>query len=252
MTSRSLQQGQQMIESRRRAENAYQEMERITAETRKVQQYTHFEIHTSDKIDRRIKQQMYEAKKKEYDDNLHQRRKRVAALYNNEMDQWKAEVASKVETTEDRKRKIMERAFALRDAREKARQDYVKKRLDDQWRDSCDDARTLDSKAMVLYMNQERLRQIEEKKNRKQNLSAQENKFLEEWNRQLDEVARRDAEKEEYRRRVDKETSAAIFGQIEANERMKEQYYRNLRKEEEEELDKVSLCCYTLLSKYNF
>lgn len=104
----------------------------------------------------------------------------------------------------------------------------------------CDDARTLDSKAMTLFMNQERLRQIEEKRQRKQNLSTQEDSFLAEWNRQLDELARRDAEKAEYRRRIDKETSEAIRNQIEANERMKEQYYRNLRQEEDEELERVS------------
>lgn len=140
MTTRAIQQGKQLIEARRKSENAYMEMDRISAETRKVQQYTHFEVTTTDKIDRRMKQQMFEAKKKEYEDNLHQRRKRLAALYNDEMEQWKAEVVSRVETTEDRKRRIMERAYALRDAREKARNEYVKKRLDDQWRDSCDDA----------------------------------------------------------------------------------------------------------------
>ena len=239
MASKAVQQGKQMIESRRRAENAYLEMERVAAETRKIHQYTNFEITTTDKIDRRMKQQMFEAKKKEYEDNLHQRRKRLAALYNDEMEQWKAEVVSRVETTEDRKRRIMERAYALRDAREKARNDYVKKRLDDQWRDSCDDARTLDSKAMLLFMNQERLRQIEEKRQRKQMLSKQEDSFLAEWNRQLDELARRDAEKEEYRRKIDKETSQAIRQQIEANERMKEEYYRSLRKEEDEELERL-------------
>jgi transcription elongation GreA/GreB family factor len=108
----------------------------------------------------------------------------------------------------------MEKAYALRDAREKARQDYVQRRLNDQWRDSCDDARTLDSKAMTLFMNQERLRQIREKVERKQLLSKQEDHFLVEWNRQMDELERRDREKEEYRRRIDKETSDAIRKQV--------------------------------------
>lgn len=108
----------------------------------------------------------------------------------------------------------MEKAYALRDAREKARQEYVQRRLNDQWRDSCDDARTLDSKAMTLYMNQERLRQIREKVERKQMLSQQEDNFLAEWNRQMEELEKRDREKEEYRRKVDKETSQAIRKQV--------------------------------------
>ena len=135
----------------------------------------------------------------------------------------------------------MERAYALRDAREKARQDFVKEKLDQQWRDSCDDARTLDSKAMVKFMNDERVRQIKEKVQRKQMLTSQENDFLAEWNRQLDLLAKRDAEKAELRRRVDRETSEAIRAQMESNRRLKEEYYQSMKQEEEEELARVSL-----------
>ena len=157
---------------------------------------------------------MFETKKRDYEENLLGRRKRLASLYNDEMENWRFEVLGKVETQEDRKARIMERAYALRDAREKDRQEYVKKRYDDQWRDSCDDARTLDSKAMVKFIHQERVRQIHDKIDKKQQLSSQENAFLEEWNRQLDAIARRDAEKEEYRKRIDNETAAAIRAQV--------------------------------------
>lgn len=157
---------------------------------------------------------MFETKKRDYEENLSGRRKKLANLYNDEMDAWRFEVLGKVETQEDRKARIMDRAYALRDARERDRQEYVKKRYDDQWRDSCDDARTLDSKAMVKYIHQERVRQIKDKVEKKQQLSSQENSFLEEWNRQLDAIARRDAEKDEHRRRVDKETSDAIKAQV--------------------------------------
>lgn len=108
----------------------------------------------------------------------------------------------------------MERAYALRDAREKTRQEYVQQRYDDQWRASCDDARTLDSKAMVKFMNDERIRQIREKIDRKQQLSHQEDSFLAEYNRQMEELERRDKEKAEYRRRVDRETSEAVLRQV--------------------------------------
>ena len=79
----------------------------------------------------------------------------------------------------------MERAYALRDAREQARATLVKQKYDEQWRDACDDARTLDSKAMTKAMNKERIAQIQAKIERKQQVSGQENSFLTEWNRQL-------------------------------------------------------------------
>jgi hypothetical protein len=180
-----------------------------------------------------------EAKRKEYENHLLERRRKLADLYNSEIVQWRKDVLSKIETPEDRKLRIMERAYELRDAREKTRQDYVKRRLDDQWRDACDDARTLDSKAMVKFLNQERLRQIRDKMDRNQKLSKQEDSFFTEWNRQLEELAKRDNEKAEYRRRIDKETSDAVRAQIELNARNKEEFYQTLLKEDEDELGRV-------------
>jgi cilia- and flagella-associated protein 53 len=159
-------------------------------------------------------QAKFEERKKSYEENLAVRRRRLADLYNDEMDAWKVEVLGKVETQEDRKARIMQKAYALRDAREKDRQDLVKQKLDDQWRDSCDDARTLDSKALVQFMNEQRVFQIKEKVEKKQALSAQEDAFLEVWNRQLDAVARKETEKQENRRRIDRETSEAIRKQV--------------------------------------
>ena len=46
---------------------------------------------------------MLEAKRKEYEDRLLDRRRRLADLYNDEIVQWRKEVLAKVETPEDRK-----------------------------------------------------------------------------------------------------------------------------------------------------
>ncbi len=108
----------------------------------------------------------------------------------------------------------MERAYALRDAREAERSRFVKEKYDEQWRDACDDARTLDSKAMTKFMNKERIGQIQDKIRRKENISSQENSFLGEWNRQLEELERRDREKRELRQRIDNETSKEIKAQV--------------------------------------
>jgi len=148
------------------------------------------------------------------------------------MEEWRLEVLSKVETQEDRKarydmplilccqpnffvvHRIMQKAYALRDAREKARQELVEQKYNQQWRDSCDDARTLDSKALVRYLNQERLQQIQDKMQAKQRLSSQEDAFLTEWNRQLEELSRRENEKIDYRRRADQQTAESLRNQV--------------------------------------
>ena len=50
--------------------------------------------------------------------------------------------------------RIKERAYALKEAREEARQKFVDAAYKNQWRDACDDARTLDSKAVTRFMQQ--------------------------------------------------------------------------------------------------
>lgn len=46
----------------------------------------------------------------------------------------------------------MERAYALRDARETERQKIVEEKFHQQWRTACDDVRALDSKALTQHM----------------------------------------------------------------------------------------------------
>ncbi len=58
-----------------------------------------------------IIQQIFEIKKKEYADQLMQRRRRLAELFNSEMNGWKLEVMARVETVVDRKKRY--RVFLL-------------------------------------------------------------------------------------------------------------------------------------------
>jgi hypothetical protein len=206
--------GHKMIESRKRADNAYREMDAVMVADRKIFQMANFENVTANKIESRMKREQFEKRKQEHEVKLHDRRQQLADLYNSEIETWRAQVLANVETLEDRQARIMERAYALRDAREKERMSLVKEKYDEQWRDACDDARTLDSKAMTKYMNKERIQQIQDKIKRKQQVSSQENSFLDEWNRQLEELERRDRDKQDLRRRIDHETSNEIKAQV--------------------------------------
>jgi hypothetical protein len=47
---------------------------------------------------------------------------------------------------------MIERAYALRDARENERRKIVEEKTQQQWRNACDDVRILDSKALTHYM----------------------------------------------------------------------------------------------------
>lgn len=164
---------------------------------------------------------------------------KLADLYNEEISGWRAEVLSNVESQDSRKDRIMERAYALRDARESQRLKLVQEKYNVQWRDACDDARTLDSKAMTQFMNKERVQQIEDKISRKAELSKNENSFLTEWNKQLDEVAARDKLKQDNKKRITQETSDQVRQQMDDNFARREQHYVDLKNEEEEELARL-------------
>lgn len=108
----------------------------------------------------------------------------------------------------------MAKAYALREARQKEREAFVADAYDRQWRDSCDDARTLDSIALTQFMNDQRAAQIEEKIRRKQQLSAADNSFLIEWKKKAAEAEEREIELEKVRLSVNDKNTKLLSEQV--------------------------------------
>mmetsp|Transcript_13080 Transcript_13080/g.11851 ORF Transcript_13080/g.11851 Transcript_13080/m.11851 type:complete len:481 (+) Transcript_13080:63-1505(+) len=226
---------QKAIENRRKQETKFKEMDAAITADKRIYQIASFEQTTSNKISRRIKQERYNQMKKDHDEELNNRRRQLADLYNYEMDNWRQQVLSKVETQEDRKQRIRERAYALRDARERERLQLVQSKYEQQWREANDDARTLDSQALTNYMSQQRLQQIEQKRLRKQQLNNDENIFLAEWKKQLDEMAEKDRLKRERLKQADLKTAEDLKEQMNYNTKRKQEHYlRNMEEDERE------------------
>jgi hypothetical protein len=253
-----------MIEQRKKNNEYADKMTAMLAETRRMQENAMFEINNAKKIEKKQKEvssylqcdeviliicftfanelvskKRLEELRRQREASLLVRRRQLADLYNQEMEMWRNEALAAAETLEDRKKRIMERAYALRDRREKARADYVKTALDNQWRDACDDARTLDSKAMLRFVNEERLAQIEEKIRRKQQLSIAENEYYNEWLKQLDEYDQKEAEKLKKREHDREYTQKSILGQIETSAQRKAALKEAALREDEEEIQMV-------------
>lgn len=108
----------------------------------------------------------------------------------------------------------MERAYALRDERERARQDHVKSSLDQQWRDACDDARTLDSEALLALVSSQRKAQIDEKIRNKHRLTEEEEKFNEDWKVHVEALELSEKKKDEHRRKLEEENTRRIKEQV--------------------------------------
>lgn len=228
-----------LIEQRKKTNAYYDKMNATIAEGKKLEQLAQFEISTSKKIEKRQKDKRFEELRRQQEASLIERRHQLADLYNSEIEAWRNEVLASVETQEDRKRNIMERAYALRDRREKSRADYVKTALDAQWRDACDDARTLDSVAMLQFVKDERLAQIEEKKRRKERLSVAENDFYNAWQQHLAEYDRKEHEKLAKRESDQKSTLDSITGQIVLSKHIKEENKRKQLEDDSEEIKNI-------------
>lgn len=129
----------------------------------------------------------------------------------------------------------MERAYELRDTREKAKQEFVKKCYDDQWRDACDDARTLDSKAMDMYVGADRVAQVQAKLRANQKLSDQENVWMGEYDKHSAKLEAAEKAKADYRAKAAKDLQEGLRRQMEDNnKRLDENISRTLREATEE------------------
>ena len=110
--------------------------------------------------------------------------------------------------------RIMERAYKLRDDRESKRKEFVKECYDKQWRDACDDARTLDSQAMDKFLGQDRMATILEKQRRKQALSEAENLWMEEYARHCDKLEAIEKAKDDFRLKAAHDLQEGLRNQV--------------------------------------
>ncbi|KAF4044240.1 Trichohyalin-plectin-homology domain-containing protein [Phytophthora infestans] len=101
--------------------------------------------------------------KNQHESQLHSRRLRLAELYNREMEEWRDECLANVETPEDRKQNMIQRALALKERREKERLAIVEQKRMQQYRESCDDIRVEDSNKVQQIVLNDRDKQLEEK-----------------------------------------------------------------------------------------
>lgn len=229
-----------MMEARKRLVQEKRLMETELENSKKIAHRTMFEVTTTQKIESRLRHEALTKKKEKIERDVYLRRQQLADLYNSEIEFWRTEVLSKKETMEERKAALMERAYALRDAREAARKKMIQEKLDALWREGCDDARALDSKELTRFMGAERLRQIQEKENRRQAADASESVFLSEWTRQLSAIEEKDKAKEAARNKANQDTAVGLLDQIKYNEHMKDEHARKIQADDDRELAEIS------------
>ncbi|KAF4316469.1 hypothetical protein BBO99_00007670 [Phytophthora kernoviae] len=135
--------------------------------------------------------------KNQHESQLHSRRLRLAELYNNEMEKWRDACLANVETPEDRKQKMIQRALELKERRERERLAIVEEKRLQQYRESCDDVRVEDSNKIQQLVMNDREQQLEERKKLVEKEREFEDKMAQLWvedRLQKEERERRDVE----------------------------------------------------------
>ncbi|RHY91244.1 hypothetical protein DYB35_001640 [Aphanomyces astaci] len=128
--------------------------------------------------------------KNQDESNLASRRLKLATLMNAEMDAWKQMCLHNVESPEERKQKMIARATELKTRREAARKAFVEEKRQQQYRESCDDNRTLESAHIVAQVVQDRDKQLEERQRILEEEKAFEARMAELW---AEDKAKKDA-----------------------------------------------------------
>lgn len=230
--------GQKALESRRRQEDAARAMQASLADHARCLAKADFENSTTKKLEKRTKNERFQSIQRQAELDLLSRRQQLADLYNYERNAWKEECLQKVETVEERKNRIMERAYKLRDDREAARMEYVRKCYDDQWRDACDEARTLDSQAMLQWVKEERLKRINDNI-RGYEKSDEEKRIEREFEENNAKLDKSEKDKLDYLRDSAKRTQEELRKQMDENFQRKVENMRRVKKEDEEEIAEV-------------
>jgi hypothetical protein len=131
------------------------------------------------------------------------------------MAQWQKEFSSMKESPAARKMSLQNRALALRDAREAERRAFVDQMYRLQWQTSCDDGRLLDSKATIKRVMDDREIQLHQKAEIAQKLAVEDGLLMGEWKQRIDELEKRETEKEQNRRTMETEIKGMLDSQVE-------------------------------------
>jgi hypothetical protein len=197
------------FERHRASERALEEARASLTETKNAVLLAEWENKTHGTIEARMHAERMKALRHSTEEELKERRRRLSQLYERDAKEWREEVLASVETTEQIKERMLARALQLKAVRDEERRGFVQAMYDKQWRDSCDDARNLDSKAMLKWIAEQRKEQLDEREALSMNRSSEEDEYMAKVEQRVKELV--DAEQERDRQRLEAERQNKDF-----------------------------------------
>ncbi|OCU02689.1 cilia- and flagella-associated protein 53 isoform X2 [Xenopus laevis] len=167
----------------------------------------------------------------EYKMHLNERRERLSTLLEREEMAYIKEMEAMEETTLERQAKMRERVKSLREKREKERMDFIAEKRDQQFREQCEELRSLRSQIHLNEVCTERMAQIVLKEELNRQRKEEDTIFDQLW--EQDRLAKEEQEEKKRQKRIELNQEIACL-QKAASEAQKMQEKR--LKEEESKL----------------
>mmetsp|Transcript_15781 Transcript_15781/g.23440 ORF Transcript_15781/g.23440 Transcript_15781/m.23440 type:complete len:479 (+) Transcript_15781:278-1714(+) len=168
---------------------------------------------------------------------LSNRRNKICQLYQREMAEWKEMVVESQEISmEGHMEQIREKAFRLKAKREAERRSFVKECYERQWRDGCDEARILDSRAIMDKLMRDRNDAVACKESRTKE-SQMDSTETAEWKKRLKDLEDKEFLEQEKRHRKNIEIKLVLDEQVKSLREKREILKRQKLKEENEQIE---------------
>ena len=116
--------------------------------------------------------------------------------------------------------------------------EYVRKCYDEQWRDACDEARTLDSRAMLQWVKEERLKRSNDNIQGYE-MTDEEKRIEKEFQINNEKLDKAEQDKKDYMINSSKYTQEELRRQIESNHQRRLQNMEREQREADEEIMEV-------------
>ncbi|KAL1773417.1 cilia-and flagella-associated protein 53 [Sigmodon hispidus] len=146
--------------------------------------------------------------------NTEERRNKLRELLSSEENEYFTELQSKGETVEEKKQRMRERTKILREKKEKERQDFVAEKLDQQFRERCEELR---SKLVCVHekmVDEERKAQVAFNKELKRQKLMEEQMYARLWEEDRLAKEKRNTEEEKRQRELVEKTRLGLDAQV--------------------------------------
>ena len=228
------------IARRRAQEESFRSREAYLKEESKTNYVVQWQEQNVKLLEQQQKKNHAQTQQKAKEEQIDARRAKLMKLYDDDMNQWKnIVVKSQYMSTEEQMEQIREKAYRLKAKREAERQEYVKKCCDRQWRDACDEARTLDSKARLDKLMHDRKHSVVNKEAKKE--SREDAKTREEWNRKMQDLKEKEIKDHKIRNQKNLEMKLALDHQVMSLQQKKTRLEQQKRDEDLQQIKQWEL-----------